>query len=75
MKAIPPSHEGDDGIHTSTTDGSAGESQVIPSAMTMARLLLLVKENQLLTAALLFAAWQAGVFIEAWYTIQGICSA
>lgn len=75
VKAISPNPEGDDGIHTSTTDGSAGESQVIPSAMTMARLLLLVKENQLATAAILFCAWQAGLFIEAWYTIQGVCQA
>jgi hypothetical protein len=42
--------------------------------MTMARLLLLVKENQLATAAVLFCAWQAGVFLEAWMAIQGICS-
>ena len=41
--------------------------------MTMARLLLLVKENQLVTAAILFMAWQAGLFIEAWYAIQGVC--
>ena len=65
---------GDEVAPSSTIDGSAGESPVT-SAMTMARLLLLVKENQLATAVVLFAAWQAGVFIEAWYTIQGICSA
>ena len=65
----------DDGIASSPTDGSAGESSMVPSAMTMARLLLLVKENQLLTAAVLFAAWQAGIFLEAWYTIQGVCNA
>lgn len=65
----------DDGNASSITDGSAGESPMVPSAMTMARLLLLVKENQLATAAILFAAWQAGLFIEAWYTIQGVCQA
>ena len=65
----------DDGIASSPTDGSAGESSMVPSAMTMARLLLLVKENQLATAAILFAAWQAGMFLEAWYAIQGVCSA
>ena len=75
MKAISPNPEGDDGAASSPTDGSAGESQLVPSAMTMARLLLLVKENQLLTAAILFAAWQAGMFLEAWYAIQGVCSA
>lgn len=60
---------------SSTTDGSAGESPSLTSAMTIARLLLLVKENQLATAVILFAAWQAGLFFEAWYTIQGMCSA
>lgn len=60
--------------NSSTSDGSAGESSSLTSAMTMARLLLLVKENQLATAVILFAAWQAGLFFEAWYTIQGMCS-
>ena len=64
---------GDGGTAQQPTDGSAGESPLVPSAMTMARLLLLVKENQLLTAAMLFAAWQAGVFLEAWYMVQGVC--
>lgn len=64
---------GDEVATSSPTDDSAGESPVT-SAMTMARLLLLVKENQLATAIVLFAAWQAGVFMEAWMTIQGICS-
>lgn len=41
----------------------------------VARVLLLIKENQLATAAVLFFAWQAGVFIEAWATIQGMCGA
>ena len=60
---------------SSTIDGSAGESSSLTSAMTMARLLLLVKENQLLTAAVLFTAWQAGLFVEAWLTIQSMCPA
>ena len=65
---------GADEVGTSSTiDGSAGESSSLTSAMTMARLLLLVKENQLVTAAILFMAWQAGLFIEAWYAIQGVC--
>lgn len=60
--------------NSSTSDGSAGESSSLTSAMTMARLLLLVKENQLATAVILFAAWQAGLFVEAWMTIQGMCA-
>ncbi len=56
-------HDGADEVgSSSTSDGSAGESTSLTSAMTMARLLLLVKENQLATAVLLFAAWQAGLF-------------
>jgi len=65
---------GGDEVTAQPSDGSAGESPV-SSAMTIARLLLLVKENQLATAVILFAAWQAGVFVEAWMTIQGICAA
>lgn len=41
----------------------------------VARLLLLIKENQLSTAVILFFAWQAGIFVEAWVTIQGVCNA
>ena len=41
----------------------------------VARVLLLIKENQLATAAVLFFAWQAGVFIEAWAAVQGMCGA
>lgn len=63
----------DEVASSSPADGSAGESSVT-SAMTMARLLLLVKENQLATAAVLFCAWQAGIFMEAWLTIQGMCT-
>lgn len=59
--------------HSSTTDTSSGVSSLPSNAMTMARLLLLIKENQLATAALLFLAWQMGLFVEAWYTIQGVC--
>ena len=61
--------------HSSTTDTSSGVSSLPSNAMTIARLLLLVKENQLLTAAILFMAWQAGIFFEAWYAIQGVCQA
>lgn len=43
-------------------------------ATQVARLLLLIKENQLATAVVLFFAWQAGLFIEAWMAIQGMCS-
>lgn len=45
------------------------------SEMTQAaRLLFLVKENQLATAAILFFAWQAGLFMEAWFVVQGVCA-
>ena len=72
---VEPQITGADEVGSSSTpDGSAGESTSLTSAMTMARLLLLVKENQLATAVILFAAWQAGLFFEAWYTIQGMCS-
>lgn len=73
---VEPKITGVDEVGTSSTiDGSAGESSSLTSAMTMARLLLLVKENQLLTAAVLFTAWQAGLFVEAWLTIQSMCPA
>ena len=58
---------------SSTTDTVSGVSPLPSNAMTIARLLLLVKENQLTTAVILFAAWQAGIFFEIWYTIQGVC--
>ena len=40
-----------------------------------ARVILLIKENQLATAAVLFCAWQAGIFIQAYATVQGMCGA
>lgn len=46
----------------------------VSEATQVARLLLLVKENQLATAVVLFFAWQAGLFVEAWFAIQGICA-
>lgn len=41
---------------------------------TWTKLLCLVKENQLLTAAVLFAAWQAGLFLQAATAVQGVCA-
>lgn len=52
-------------------------SNIVPDASEMtqaARLLFLVKENQLATAAILFFAWQAGLFMEAWFVVQGVCA-
>ena len=49
----------------------------VPDASEMtqaARLLFLVKENQLATAAVLFFAWQADLFMEAWFVVQGVCA-
>lgn len=40
----------------------------------LAKIFLLIKENQLATAAILFAAWQAGLFIEAAIAVQGVCA-
>lgn len=40
----------------------------------LAKIILLIKENQLATAAILFAAWQAGLFIEAAIAVQGVCA-
>ena len=59
--------------NSSTTDTSSGVSSLPSNAMTIARLHLLVKDNQLIAAAILFMAWQAGIFFEIWYTIQGVC--
>lgn len=50
------------------------DSSDVLEVTQVARVLLLIKENQLATAAVLFFAWQAGIFIEAWATIQGVCA-
>ena len=60
-------------------DGPVGDASIpvtsdVSELTQVARVLLLIKENQLATAAILFFAWQAGVFVEAWMTIQGMCS-
>ena len=42
-------------------------------AAKMAQIVKLVKENQLLTAALLFIAWQLGFVAEAAAVAGGVC--
>lgn len=54
---------------------SIADTSDVLEATQLARVLLLIKENQLATAAVLFFAWQAGIFIEAWSTVQGMCGA
>lgn len=48
----------------------------IPSATTslkVAQIVNLVKENQLLTAAILFISWQLGLVAQASQVIGGVC--
>ena len=48
----------------------------IPSAtasLKMAQIVNLVKENQLLTAAIVFIAWQLGVVADATSYVGGMC--
>ena len=59
------------GVEQATSKISVPDASELTQA---ARLLFLIKENQLATAAVLFFAWQAGVFIEAWSVVQGVCA-
>jgi len=48
----------------------------IPSAtasLKVAQILNLVKENQLLTAAIVFIAWQIGIVADATSYVGGMC--
>jgi hypothetical protein len=48
----------------------------IPSAtasLKVAQIVNLVKENQLLTAALLFISWQLGLMAQATTMVAGVC--
>ena len=48
----------------------------IPSAtasLKVAQILTLIKENQLLTAAIVFIAWQLGVVADATSYVGGMC--
>ena len=48
----------------------------IPSAtasLKLAQILNLIKENQLLTAAIVFIAWQIGVVADATTYVGGMC--
>ncbi len=60
-------------------DGPVGDASIpvtsdVSELTQVARVLLLIKENQLATAAILFFAWQAGIFMEAWFVVQGVCA-
>ena len=59
------------GVEAAASDISLPSASELTQA---ARLLLLIKENQLATAAVLFFAWQAGIFMEAWFVVQGVCA-
>lgn len=43
------------------------------TGIKMAQIVSLIKDNQLLTAALVFIAWQAGAFAEAASIAGGMC--
>lgn len=63
----------------SQTSGDSSQESVpdtsIPEDLApLVKIGLLIKENQLATALLLFAAWQAGLFIEAAVAVQGVCA-
>jgi hypothetical protein len=48
----------------------------IPSAtasLKVAQIVNLVKENQLLTAAIVFIAWQIGIVADATTYVSGVC--
>ncbi len=48
----------------------------IPSAtasLKLAQILTLIKENQLLTAAIVFIAWQIGIVADATTYVGGMC--
>ena len=66
---VNPSQPSEDTSQESVPDTSTSEDLA-----PVAKILLLIKENQLATALLLFAAWQAGLFIEAAVAVQGVCA-
>lgn len=45
----------------------------VGASLKMAQIVNLVKENQLLTAAIVFIAWQLGVVAEATSYVGGMC--
>lgn len=65
--------EASEGQLPQQTDSVSTPPEFTLALPVVARLLVLVKENQLATAAILFVAWQMGIFLEAWIAIQGVC--
>lgn len=47
-------------------------SEVVPTAKA-AQILLLIKDNQLVTAVVLFILWQAGALSQGFAIIGGVC--
>lgn len=45
----------------------------VGASLKMAQIIALIKENQLLTAAIVFIAWQLGVIAEATSYVGGMC--
>ena len=45
----------------------------VTASLKMAQIVNLVKDNQLLTAALLFISWQLGLMAQATTMIGGVC--
>lgn len=45
----------------------------VGASLKMAQIITLIKENQLLTAAIVFIAWQLGVIAEATSYVGGMC--
>lgn len=58
----------------STSQESEPDTSIPEELAPFAKIALLIKENQLATALILFAAWQAGLFIEAAVAVQGVCA-
>jgi hypothetical protein len=57
-----------------TSQESDPDTSIPEDLAPLVKIGLLIKENQLATALLLFAAWQAGLFIEAAVAVQGVCA-
>ena len=45
----------------------------VGASLKMAQIITLIKENQLLTAAIVFIAWQLGVVADATSYVGGMC--
>ena len=45
----------------------------VGASLKMAQIITLIKENQLLTAAIVFIAWQVGILADATSYVGGMC--